>query len=779
MSRLFEELRRRKVFRVAGAYLVAAWVLLQVAGELVPILALPEWTNRLVFLLLVVGFFPAIILAWAFELSSKGVRRENAPDGSAANVSAGLGPAGAISIAAVLTAVVGGSGYWYLTADERWANGEAFPQIEAHADAGEWEAAFAIAKEVERRLPDSEALDALWDTIGFITTIDSSPSGATVYRRPYAEPDAEWQPLGTTPMTDISIPFGLSVIRLELEGRPMIERVIGGESAGRTRLPVRDQPFTGGASIPPGGFDFDTTDAVPEGMVAVPGYQLPVRTAVLGTRNIVDLDPFFIGRFEVTNREYKVFVDSGGDDEARYWEHHVVDGGETISRQAAMARFVDQSGRPGPSTWIGGTYPEGMDDYPVTGVSWYEAAAYAAFMSRELPTMYHWRRAHAAGMIEHQLANSNIESGEIAPVGKYQGMGWTGTYDMLGNAREWTWNAMNDNRVIVGGSYKDPAYYVYHSIEDPFSMSPFSRDEENGFRLAETRETNSAAAASLKAPVEPRSEPDIAEPVDANVLNAYLRNFEYDRRPLESVTEETEELRHWTRHRISITSHAEGERIPLYLYLPNTPATSYQAIIYWPSINALFSDSIVQQSVRLDFALRNGRAVVFPVYAGTLERRGQTFPDWTSIGGRDLVIDAIKDMRRTIDYLESRADINEDKIAFYGHSWGGRLGAIALAAEPRIKVGVLNQAGLQHLAIPEASVLNYLQGVTQPVLQFNGRYDTDFDFETSARPFFEMLGTDPDHKRHSVFDTSHYVPRERVIGETLDWLDKYLGPPNR
>ena len=136
-------------------------------------------------------------------------------------------------------------------------------------------------------------------------------------------------------------------------------------------------------------------------------------------------------------------------------------------------------------------------------------------------------------------------------------------------------------------------------------------------------------------------------------------------------------------------------------------------------------------------------------------------------------------MRRAIDYLESRADINEDKIAFYGHSWGGRLGAIALAVEPRIKVGVLNQAGLQHLAIPETSVLNYLQGVSQPVLQFNGRYDTDFDFETSAQPFFEMLGTDPEDKRHSVFDTSHYVPRERVIGETLDWLDKYLGPPNR
>jgi predicted esterase len=778
MSRFIEELRRRKVFRVAGAYIVAAWVLLQVAGELVPILNLPDWTSRLVFLLLVVGFVPALILAWAFELSSKGVQREKAPDGSATAASGSVSPAVAGSIAIILVALVGGGGYWFLTADERWANGEAFPQIEAHADAGEWEAAYALAKEVESRLPDSDALATLWETIGFVTTIESSPSGAKVVRRPYMQHDTEWQLLGSTPMSDINIPFGLSVVRLERDGRPPIVRVIGGETAGRSRLPVRDRPFTGGAALPPGGFYFGTTETVPEGMVAVPGFQFPIQTAVIGSPNLVDLNSFFIGKFEVTNREFKVFVDSGGYAEARYWEHDFVDGAETISREAAMARFVDQSGRPGPGTWIGGNYPDGTDDHPVTGVSWYEAAAYAAFMSRELPTVHHWRRAHAAGMIEHQLASSNIESGATAPVGEYPGMGWTGTYDMLGNAREWTWNEMNGNRVIVGGGYDDPAYYVHHSIEDPFATSPFNRDAENGLRLAETSDPLEIST-HLRAPVEPRSAPVIGEPVDRNVLNAYLGAFDYQQRALDPASEETKESRHWTRHRVSISSHEDGERIPLYLYLPNTPATSYQVIIYWPTINALVSDSIEQQFVHLDFALRNGRAVVFPVYEGTMERRGQSFPDWASIGGRDLVINAIKDMRRAIDYLESRADINEDKIAFYGYSWGGRLGAIALAVEPRIKVGILNQAGLQHLAIPETSVLNYLQGVSQPVLQFNGRYDTDFDFETSAQPFFEMLGTDPEDKQHSVFDTSHYVPRERVIGETLDWLDKYLGPPNR
>ena len=68
------ELRRRNVFRVGIAYLVAAWLLMQVADVLVPVLGLPDWTSRLVFLLLAVGFIPALIIAWAFELTPEGIR---------------------------------------------------------------------------------------------------------------------------------------------------------------------------------------------------------------------------------------------------------------------------------------------------------------------------------------------------------------------------------------------------------------------------------------------------------------------------------------------------------------------------------------------------------------------------------------------------------------------------------------------------------------------------------------------------------------------------------
>jgi eukaryotic-like serine/threonine-protein kinase len=58
-----------------------------------------------------------------------------------------------------------------------------------------------------------------------------------------------------------------------------------------------------------------------------------------------------------------------------------------------MKVFVDRTGRPGPSTWELSNYPEGRDDYPVSGISWYEAAAYARFRGKTLPTIYHWARA--------------------------------------------------------------------------------------------------------------------------------------------------------------------------------------------------------------------------------------------------------------------------------------------------------------------------------------------------------------------------------------------------
>ena len=82
MAGLIQELKRRKVFRVLIAYLVSAWLLLQVAEVLSSILSLPEWAPKLVLFLLAIGLIPALILAWAYELTPDGIKPDTEARGS-------------------------------------------------------------------------------------------------------------------------------------------------------------------------------------------------------------------------------------------------------------------------------------------------------------------------------------------------------------------------------------------------------------------------------------------------------------------------------------------------------------------------------------------------------------------------------------------------------------------------------------------------------------------------------------------------------------------------
>ena len=73
---LFTELKRRNVFRVVFVYLVASWLILQIADLISPILGVPEWSSKLIFLLLILGFPFALILAWAYEMTPDGLKKE-------------------------------------------------------------------------------------------------------------------------------------------------------------------------------------------------------------------------------------------------------------------------------------------------------------------------------------------------------------------------------------------------------------------------------------------------------------------------------------------------------------------------------------------------------------------------------------------------------------------------------------------------------------------------------------------------------------------------------
>src|SRR4051794_17165186 len=79
MSGFFEELRRRKVYRVAAAYIIAAGFIIQIASAIFPAWELPNWTFRFLVTLLLIGFPTALIFAWAFDVTPQGIRATKAP----------------------------------------------------------------------------------------------------------------------------------------------------------------------------------------------------------------------------------------------------------------------------------------------------------------------------------------------------------------------------------------------------------------------------------------------------------------------------------------------------------------------------------------------------------------------------------------------------------------------------------------------------------------------------------------------------------------------------
>ena len=121
MSQLFEELKRRKVYRVAIAYLIAAWVLMQVADVLSPILELPDWAPKLVFFLLAIGLIPALILAWAFELTPTGIKRDQGKQKATAEPASAGRNLEHVIVGVLALSLIGAAIYWYLGRDARWA----------------------------------------------------------------------------------------------------------------------------------------------------------------------------------------------------------------------------------------------------------------------------------------------------------------------------------------------------------------------------------------------------------------------------------------------------------------------------------------------------------------------------------------------------------------------------------------------------------------------------------------------------------------------------------
>ena len=691
------------------------------------------------------------------------------------------------ALAALALLSLAAVGFFKRQAKVRWARRVALPEIARMIGNNDcWRnlvPAYRLAEKAEAVIPKDPALAGLFRECSFPVDIDSEPPGAKVFLKDYMAPEAEWSYLGVTPIKKIRLPIGIFRWKMEKEG---YETVLAAASTwGGPSLSEHD--ILGPNNIMR---VMDKTGAIPPGMVRVKGEDTPSGK----------LPDFFIDRCEVTNRQFKDFVAADGYSNKTFWTQKFFKDGREIGWEEAVGSFVDQTGLPGPSTWQAGDYPEGQGDYPVSGVSWYEAAAYAGFAGKSLPTSEHWglARGEYTTLIQvPQLGGyailapfSNFQNTGPVPAGSLPGLTAYGALDMAGNVREWCWNEAGSGRMIRGGAWGDNAYMFGSLSEAP----PMERAPKDGFRCVIYPDPKSVPQAAF-AEVRPPEAKDFyrEEPVPDTVFRVYKEQYSYDRTDLRARVESREERPDWIHETVSFDAAYGGERVLAHLFLPKNSRPPFEAVIYFPG-----SASIDQRSSKeieayyefpmfLSFVVKNGRAALYPAYKGTFERGNDVLTkllydasdNFGSHQYADLFVEEIKDLRRSVDYLQARPDIDGGKIAYYGMSWGAAMGPFVAAVEERFKASILTGGAMNGLGRPEVNDVNYVRRARVPTLMLNGRYDTINPVETKIRPMFDLLGTPAADKRLMLFETDHIPPYNEYVKETLAWLDKYLGPVKR
>jgi eukaryotic-like serine/threonine-protein kinase len=381
---------------------------------------------------------------------------------------------------------------------------------------------------------------------------------------------------------------------------------------------------------------------------------------------------------------------------------------------------------------------------------------------------------------------SNFSGNGPVAVGSLPGITPFGVFDMAGNVREWCLNETPMGRLVRGGAWDDNTYEFGNRRQAP----PMDRSAKNGFRCALYPKPEEIPAAAFQLEKLAVFRDFYKEtPVPDPVFQVYKEQFSYDKTDLRARVESQQESPGgWIREKITFDAAYGGERVMAYLFLPGNASPPYQTVIYFPGSASLTTKSsedlenYYEFPMFLSFIVKNGRAALYPVYKGTFERGNPALIP-IHIGTdthayTEFLIQIVQDFRRCIDYLETRTDIDRNRIAYYGMSWGGRLGAIIPAVEDRIKASVLVGGGMGGRASrPESSMLNFVTRVKIPTLMLNGRYDAGL--EIGIKPMFDLLGTPAEHKQFKLYDTDHIPPRTEYIKETLAWLDKYLGPVKR
>ncbi len=648
--------------------------------------------------------------------------------------------------------------------------------------------AYQLAVEIEKFLEDDSMFVRLMPIISDKINIISEPEGARIYLHRF-DPETFGQKtenefIGVTPVTDLRIARSDYRVSVEKEGFVAVNR-IASSTLNRNEVTFGVSPDIHLE------VKLHRINEIPEDMVLVEGGDYSLVSSQAPTKNEVKLEDYFIDKYEVSNRRFKEFIVAGGYLEIKYWKYPFIKDGIEISWEEGVKEFVDRTGLRGPRNWSNQQFSEGKSNYPVTGINWYEAAAYAEFAGKRLPTVHEWEKAARNGNFTHFMGSvmpwgliyntkssdgrSNFNSKSTTPIGLYEfGISSFGCSDMAGNVKEWCINETNDGFIATGGSWEEPVYMFYY-----FAALPgFFNSQTIGFRCVKMSTEGTFDQSSTRIDKEALVPSYI--PVDNATFESYLSHYQYDKKQLDVHIEEVVETEDWIREKVTFAG-IDNDRIIAYLYLPKRAAKPFQCLSLMPGYD-IFLGRTTPEYVEWFLAphIKAGRAVWGVVQKGATERpfgEEPVIPTISSVRFRDRIIYWSTEFSIGLDYLATRDDIDMDKIGHIGFSMGSSwVGIMHTAVEHRYRSIVFVGAGILTpfaSALPEANQVNFALHIQPPKLVLQGKYDEVIVYNTMTKPFYDLL-TQP--KRLELVDEGHMPSLEVRVPIINNWLDKTLGP---
>jgi predicted esterase len=752
INSLFEKLKKSTIVKVVSGYAVIAFITVQVASLVNSSFGFGEEFMQNIILGFFVVFPFIALVAWAASSRFSTLKI--------------LG----ISFLLLFTG--------YGTGSFIWVNNFILPGLEQNIAEDNYVEAWLASNKINSFAPFLSKYNQNGDELSSEINLSINQDGAKVSWRPYENPENKtWRILGSTPLNPQRLPNGVLQIKLEKDGFITQEFSLLNPDFRFANTPFDAESL--GMNLDP--INLQANGTVPQGMIYIQGGNF-IPALLGGGIDPVFLHPFYIDQFEVTNKDFKLFIDSGGYENNQFWvDMDFIKDGTSLSWDEAKKVMIDSTGLQGPANWEVGTYLEGGERLPVTGISWYEALAYARYKGNILPPMYHWIKAAfppaeiVAPISSQLLKNSNFSQKAIKEVGN--GPGANGTFDMAGNAREWVWNIFGGRGLAMGGGYTDPQY----SATQNTPLARMNRSSINGFRTA--RLINPRDLNPFGDPIN-RQEPkplSFYKPMSDEVFKVYSRNYEVNEAPL-NIKEIYADDSHpvWIKERVQIDVGYNNEKMDVLVFKPKGTFQPTPSVIVYPGANYFSTppeiDDINPGEFGLDFIIKSGRTLVWPAWKGSLDRMTTSLtasPEERLRNFRELLRYWTVDTHKTLDYLETRQDMDSKNFFYLGMSYGSLFTTHTLLFEDRYNAALHYVGGAVPTYPPMSDGINHLPRIKTPFLMLNGEDDYLVP-KSSALTLYNFSGTPEEDKKIIFYNSGHWpLPRNQMIKESLATMEEF------